>query len=494
MGVKTIMSIQQSFAGEFQSRAGVSGRRVPVGRVPSHLVKASLPFLDVMTAIVASLVAAWLVRSAQGTAPADAGEAIRLGLFLFLPHIAASFARSDNVLDWFGEAWRSRVLLSWGGSAVLASVMLVVLGGMSDLPIQFVLTTALLSVSIVHLRAALWYAGLHSLLRRKIVRPPAVIVIGDLSYGDRDTNGQVLRRSGCEVRAVHPLPARGRDNRLDRRQIDAMMRDLRAQTRHQAIDEILITAQMPDVQKLDEILTALADLPVTVRFMPNGNLRAHLEGAVGYRSGRRVFELQREPLSLLDRSVKRAFDVLGALAGLIALSPLLVTTALLIKLDSRGPVFFRQNRTGFNGEVFRIFKFRSMTTLDDGDVVRQATRDDARVTKVGRFIRRTSIDELPQLLNVLAGHMSLVGPRPHAVAHDSEYTTSVAGYARRQHVKPGITGWAQANGYRGETPTVDLMQSRVDHDIWYVRNWSLWLDVKTIVLTARSLLEPSKVY
>jgi exopolysaccharide biosynthesis polyprenyl glycosylphosphotransferase len=171
------------------------------------------------------------------------------------------------------------------------------------------------------------------------------------------------------------------------------------------------------------------------------------------------------------------------------LSPLMLTTAFLIKFSSPGPVLFTQSRNGFNGRSFRIWKFRTMTVLEDGPTIQQATRDDPRVTQVGRWIRRGSIDELPQLFNVLSGDMSLVGPRPHATAHDTEYAQKIAAYAFRYHVKPGMTGWAQINGYRGQTQTIDLMEKRVDCDLWYINHWSIWLDLKIILRTIAIELE-----
>jgi exopolysaccharide biosynthesis polyprenyl glycosylphosphotransferase len=196
--------------------------------------------------------------------------------------------------------------------------------------------------------------------------------------------------------------------------------------------------------------------------------------------------LERPPLSKLERALKRTVDLFGAVGSLVLLSPLLLSIALLIKFGSKGPVLFSQWRGGFNGRKFRIFKFRSMMVLEDGSVIRQATREDPRFTRFGRLLRRTSIDELPQLFNVLRGEMSLVGPRPHAIAHDNEYTRTVAGYTLRDRVKPGITGWAQVNGYRGETGTLDLMAKRVECDLWYISNWSIWLDVKIIFRTLTS--------
>jgi undecaprenyl-phosphate galactose phosphotransferase/putative colanic acid biosynthesis UDP-glucose lipid carrier transferase len=174
------------------------------------------------------------------------------------------------------------------------------------------------------------------------------------------------------------------------------------------------------------------------------------------------------------------------LAGgaLVVFSPLMLITALCIRLDSPGPVLFRQTRNGFNGKSFSILKFRTMRVLEDGPVIRQATRDDPRVTRLGRVLRMTNLDELPQLFNVLRGDMSLVGPRPHAAAHNNEYEERIATYAFRYHVKPGITGWAQVKGYRGETRTVDLMEKRIEHDLWYINNWSIWLDIKILMRTA----------
>ena len=155
---------------------------------------------------------------------------------------------------------------------------------------------------------------------------------------------------------------------------------------------------------------------------------------------------------------------------------------------------FAQSRKGYNGRAFRILKFRSMTVMEDGGNVRQATRNDPRVTRVGGFIRSTSLDELPQFWNVLRGDMSVVGPRPHAMAHDDLYGTLIAQYATRRNVKPGLTGWAQISGCRGETPTLDRMADRVQHDLWYINNWSFWLDVKIVLLTMRTMLDRSNVY
>jgi exopolysaccharide biosynthesis polyprenyl glycosylphosphotransferase len=185
---------------------------------------------------------------------------------------------------------------------------------------------------------------------------------------------------------------------------------------------------------------------------------------------------------------KRMLDVAVALSLVVLLAPLLVLLTLAIAIDSRGPVLFCQRRTGLNGQPFGIFKFRSMHVMEDGAEVIQAQAQDARITRVGRVIRKLSLDELPQLFNVIAGDMSLVGPRPHAVAHDAHYGAVISNYALRQRVKPGITGWAQVNGARGATPTPDVMQRRVDFDAWYVAHASLALDLKILLRTPRAVL------
>ncbi len=193
--------------------------------------------------------------------------------------------------------------------------------------------------------------------------------------------------------------------------------------------------------------------------------------------------LVRRPLSPSEVVLKRVFDIGAALAALLLLSPIFALVALAIRLDSRGPVFFRQRRYGFNQEPFRIYKFRSMQTLEDDRLLKQATRRDSRITRVGRILRRTNLDELPQLVNVLLGDMSLVGPRPHALAHDQAFERDIALYARRHNVRPGITGWAQVNGWRGETDTPAKIEGRVRHDLYYIDNWSLLLDLIIIFKT-----------
>jgi lipopolysaccharide/colanic/teichoic acid biosynthesis glycosyltransferase len=191
---------------------------------------------------------------------------------------------------------------------------------------------------------------------------------------------------------------------------------------------------------------------------------------------------------------KRAVDLALAIPALIALSPLLIVLAILIRAGSQGPALFRQTRLGMNGAPFRILKFRTMTVMENGDVIKQAEIGDVRVTKVGAWMRRLSLDELPQLINVILGDMSLIGPRPHALAHDRFYGREIAGYTKRQMVKPGISGWAQVHGHRGATVTVSRMRERIAYDVWYARNATLALDLEIIGRTVGEVLKQRNAY
>lgn len=219
------------------------------------------------------------------------------------------------------------------------------------------------------------------------------------------------------------------------------------------------------------VCTDLEPYPVVVHGARNfGSLRTNVVNLV--------------PHSESNGLLKVALDYAVAAAGICILSPVLIAAAIAIKLDSPGPVFFRQRRYGRNNQVFRIMKFRTMTVTEDGAHVKQAERDDPRVTRVGRFLRRTSIDELPQLFNVLTGDMSVVGPRPHALVHDQLFEQKLDQFARRRRVRPGLTGWAQVHGFRGETKETEDIRSRMQHDLYYIDNWSIWLDIEIISRTA----------
>ena len=251
-------------------------------------------------------------------------------------------------------------------------------------------------------------------------------------------------------------------------------------------DDVFIVAPWSHQRTIDACAQAFRKLPVAIHLGPEPVLSRFSHARMSEVGCLPAVHLVRRPLSHGEHMLKRAVDFFGAGLGLILFAPLLAAVALLIVLDSPGGVFFTQRRYGFNQEPFRILKFRTMTTKDDGPVVVQAQRDDKRITRVGRWLRRFNIDELPQLVNVVRGDMSLVGPRPHATAHDESFERLIDCYARRHNMKPGITGWAQVNGFRGEIRSPDDILARVEHDLYYLDNWSIWLDFECMWRTVVS--------
>jgi Undecaprenyl-phosphate glucose phosphotransferase len=251
---------------------------------------------------------------------------------------------------------------------------------------------------------------------------------------------------------------------------------------------VLLVGDLNDLEAIETIIDPCRPYALNVLLYPKRTLehpKVNLVDIVPLGSVNSVRILS-APLNDVGHLLKRSFDIAAAGFGLLLLSPLLFAIAAAIRITSAGPAFYRQERRGFNGRNFYILKFRSMRVMEDGRAMRQAQVNDPRITPVGRFIRRTSIDELPQLINVLRGDMSLVGPRPHAISHDDELSEKFELYAQRQRIKPGITGWAQVNGYRGDTSTQDKIEGRTLHDLYYTENWSLLLDIWIVLLTVFS--------
>ena len=265
---------------------------------------------------------------------------------------------------------------------------------------------------------------------------------------------------------------------------NAQLTKIRRECRTLHIDAVLILFGADNMAVVTNAVAAFSELPVRIQLLPIEMAEFMRQSRIGSCGKLRVLELLCGPSSLRDRLLKRSFDIVVAGALLVLLWPLLLVVAMLIKLDTPGPVFFRQTRHGYNNDPISVLKFRSMTTFDDSrDQFRQATRNDPRVTRMGRVLRRTNIDELPQLINVLKGEMSMVGPRPHAVTHNNMFADQIIRMYRRHNVKPGITGWAQVNGLRGETDTFEKMQKRIEHDLYYVDNWSFFFDLKIMIMT-----------
>ncbi len=267
------------------------------------------------------------------------------------------------------------------------------------------------------------------------------------------------------------------------------MNEVASYVNRNRIDHIYLTLPMASQPRILKLLEDLKDTTVSVFFVPDIFVTDLIQGRMDDILGIPVVAVCETPFNGFNGIVKRASDIFLASSILFFIAPIMIAIAIAIKTTSPGPIIFRQRRYGLDGKEIMVYKFRSMTVTDNGDVVRQATRNDARITPVGKFLRRTSLDELPQFINVLQGRMSIVGPRPHAVAHNEEYRKLIKGYMVRHKVKPGITGWAQVNGYRGETETIDKMEKRIQYDLEYLRTWSLtfdlWILIKTVIVVTK---------
>ncbi|WP_204378484.1 undecaprenyl-phosphate glucose phosphotransferase [Agaribacterium haliotis] len=250
-----------------------------------------------------------------------------------------------------------------------------------------------------------------------------------------------------------------------------------------SFDVVYVALPLVAQKRLEGLLRSLGDSTLDVYLVPDFFTFNLVNSSLSHVGNLQTLSVYQSPLSGPMTAMKRLEDIVGSLLILSVICIPMLVIAAMIKLDSRGPVIFKQNRYGVDGRKIKVYKFRSMRVQDNGPVVKQATKNDDRITKLGAFLRRTSLDELPQFINVLQGKMSIVGPRPHAVAHNEEYRRIIDFYMLRHKVKPGITGWAQINGWRGETDTLEKMEKRIEFDIEYIRNWSLFFDVKIIFMT-----------
>jgi putative colanic acid biosynthesis UDP-glucose lipid carrier transferase len=262
--------------------------------------------------------------------------------------------------------------------------------------------------------------------------------------------------------------------------------------RSHGINVVYIALPLCNVPRMSDLINALRDTTASIFFVPDAFAFDLIQGRLVEINGMPALSVCDTPFHGTDAVLKRVTDLILAGVALLLASPVMLVVAAAVKLTSKGTILFRQRRYGLNGEEILVYKFRSMTATEDGAVVTQATKHDSRVTPVGRFIRRTSLDELPQLFNVIQGQMSMVGPRPHAIAHNELYRKLISGYMIRHKVRPGITGLAQVNGLRGETEVLEKMAERVRYDLEYLRHWSPWLDLKILVRTLTIVVGQNK--
>jgi putative colanic acid biosynthesis UDP-glucose lipid carrier transferase len=312
----------------------------------------------------------------------------------------------------------------------------------------------------------------------------SVAIIGADAHGEQVVKGiQSAEWTGYHITEIFDLEPSLQGKLIGGVAVRLMPEDLGAYLKQKEVDEVWLAMSLSAEQNIKKILHALRFSTTNIRFIPDLFGLDLLNHSVTDLAGIPAIDLRATPMRGFNRILKAIEDRLLGGIILLMISPVLLVIALIIKLTSKGPVLFKQKRYGWDGKIINVYKFRSMYVHQEHGSVTQATKNDKRITPIGRFIRRTSLDELPQFINVVQGRMSIVGPRPHAVEHNEYYKNLVERYMQRHMVKPGITGWAQINGYRGETDTVEKMEKRIEYDLYYIENWSLWFDFKIIWLT-----------
>jgi Undecaprenyl-phosphate glucose phosphotransferase len=347
----------------------------------------------------------------------------------------------------------------------------------------FFFQIASVAVAVLWVRAV-WHSRLQYAIASGAIEARRAILIGDANHCSQVAIQ--LQRTG--IRSIHSF--RLLSNSTEKISSDQNAPLRRAHCRKVAegcrllrADDLLILPEEKDLAIARALAESLSELPADIHILPIGAADLLATGQLVEFGNLVTIRVSKRPLSVFDCFIKRTTDIVIATVGVILFLPLLLIVSIIIKLDSIGPVFFRQTRHGYNNELIRVLKFRSMFVMEDEDNFRQAVRNDPRVTRIGRILRRANIDELPQLFNVLLGEMSIVGPRPHATAHNKMFEEQISRFWRRHNVKPGITGWAQVNGYRGETDTVEKMRRRIQYDLYYIDNWSPVFDIKIMIMT-----------
>lgn len=461
--------------------------------IPFVVIEPLFALADAAIIVASAVLGGLLYQGAIGGNVADIGVHAGLGLVASLAYVLAAHCfglyRLNQLLA--PEQDSGRIWTSWALAILLLAVFLFLFKSGAEASRGAVLCLFALGGVGLFLSRLLAKRWLGAALMAGAIRGRRAVVIGTQSELAAFARQDMLVRFGLDEVERIVLPRH--------ESASAAIQKLHADTvihrvREAPADEIILALSWSQPHDIEQLLEQLRVFPLPVRLLPDRAVSTVLHRQNSMPQRFYMVEVQRTPLSAVERLAKRLLDVAVAAASLLLLAPLLLVAAIAVKLESRGPVIFRQRRHGFNGKSFMIYKLRTMKVLEDGASVVQATEKDPRVTRVGRVLRQTSIDELPQLVNVLQGHMSMVGPRPHALVHDHEYGKMIANYAFRHHVKPGITGWAQVKGYRGGTPRLELMERRIALDLWYIDNWSLLLDIGIIFRTFLELIRSRNAY
>ncbi len=438
--------------------------------------------IDVLCILAgAALAYAW--RFDQWPMPVQYRMAIILGILLTL----ILFSSSGIYQSWRGKSWLHQakvVSLSWFGVVILLILIAFLTKTSTEFSRQWLVAWIFSGWAFLLLfRFTLTYVL--RAMRRRGMNHKRIVVVGAGALGQSVVqNIQGADWTGLEVVAFLDDSESLQGHWIKGVRVAGKTSKANLLIEKEKIDEIWLALPLRAEDKVKEILYDLRHSTVTVRFVPDIFGFRLLNHSVTDVAGMAVLDLTASPMVGLNRAIKAIEDRVLALFILVLISPLLAAIAVGVKLSSPGPVLFKQKRHGWDGRLINVYKFRSMVVhCEDEGKVTQAKRCDYRITKLGAFLRRTSLDELPQFFNVLQGRMSIVGPRPHAIAHNEQYKEQIEAYMLRHKVKPGITGWAQVNGLRGETDTLDKMKKRVEYDLYYIEHWSLWFDVKIIVRT-----------
>ncbi len=483
------MSTVESRGSDPESAVILSGLEKSRVHIAHEFIQAMVALIDVLTISFVAIVSDRIIAG-QWVFPGDILQASVIIVVAFVSisalrgayRVESILRRSDQVVP---------IVIIWSSAfafLLMAAFLLKVSSNLSRMGVAFYFSTG--GVMLVGSRLV-ESSFLRAQLRATNILMQRVQVI---AFGEAALAGQMSKTAklqGYEILATHMISTGTASFAAECQRVAVAVKEAFTLGR---CESVLVFAPWHRQPQIAELISAIGPSPVPIILMADPAINKII-------SQRRVlfgqltgFEIQRAPLTRSDRFVKRTLDLLVASFALIILSPILLLTSVAILLETGRPILFYQDRKGFGGKPFRILKFRSMSVQENGETIQQAQKADSRVTKIGKVIRRTSIDELPQLINVLRGEMSIVGPRPHAIAHDNLYDDLIAVYAFRHHVKPGITGWAQVNGHRGATLETRDMEARVEHDLWYIDHWSLWLDIRIIVKTAMEVVVDPNAY
>ncbi len=387
---------------------------------------------------------------------------------------------TDFYRSWRGVKLSSELLLvlqNWTISFFITIGILSFILPQIAKPIFFIEWYALVSAGLVLCRILIRH--LVGILRQKGYNTRNVAIVGDMAIG-RELAGSLTAAPWLGFRVIGMYGSKESDS--DKFIVGDIWQVV-TDAKEGKIDRVYIAMAMREEANIKKLVNQLYDTTCSVMLIPDIFTFSILQSRPEEINGVSVLSIADTPLSGINMVLKRIEDIVMSILIIIFILPVLVTIASFVKFTSPGPIIFRQLRYGIDGKPIKIWKFRTMTVMEDGNKVVQATKGDSRLTSIGGFLRKTSLDELPQFVNVLLGDMSIVGPRPHAVAHNEQYRGLIKGYMLRHKVKPGITGLAQINGWRGETDTIDKMEKRVEFDLEYIRHWSIWLDLKIIFLT-----------